>query len=282
MIQRQLILLALGVLSVAAMALFWAGDVRQYRETGERRSLTQPLRMRIDAPGAFEDFILGLGVYHYRAKRRGSAAFRDVFYDTAAWDLYRRGFSYRFRTRIGAGTPAYTIRFEQEPRFLRDDDTKLDIVSRLPVDVGRAIGDGQWARAVSGGVDNSASTRLQLVLQEIGVRPEDLRPRLLGELTRERFDITDKGRSWFELDYERWIFYPFGREPELPGLQFDDLVLDTRLNKTDPELLRRVNTMYQFVNFASGVRFSRRAPHERAIEEISGKYFTANPDQKEK
>ena len=47
---------------------------------------------------------------------------------------------------------------------------------------------------------------------------------LAADLRRERFDITDKGQSWFELDYERWVFSPIEQVTDSPNVQYEDFV----------------------------------------------------------
>jgi hypothetical protein len=49
-------------------------------------------------------------------------------------------------------------------------------------------------------------------------------------------------------------------------MQFEDIVIDTRLRQSDPELIRRVVTMNELSKMIYGVRAANRAPHERAIE----------------
>jgi hypothetical protein len=234
------------------------------------RLLTQPLRLEVDLPGAQEEFFIGLRVYHYRAQPLGEAWFADLFYDTNEWDLFRHGFSYRFRTRTrGSGASNYSLRIEQEPRFVPQGEKKLDLTTDLADELGDAIVGGDWRLALRAGAELEALQKLQEVLRSLGIDPERLEPRLHGELRRGRFDITDKGQSWFELDWELWSF----RLPEMEedsGVSFEDLVVDTRLKSEDPELLRRVRTMTEFTKMLPGVRPAGHAPHERAIERLAG------------
>ncbi len=162
------------------------------------------------------------------------------------------------------GGVSYSVRLEQEPRSVPVGSKKTDLQESLPASVGAAIAQGAWEVAVSddNGVDTTA--RLLAVLHELGIAPEEIQPRLAAELRRERFDITDKGRSWFELDHEIWTFHPF--EDADRRMQFEDIVIDTRLKKSDPELIRRVVTMNELSKMIYGVRAANRAPYERAIE----------------
>ncbi len=112
----------------------------------------------------------------------------------------------------------------------------------------------------------AATARLGTVIRDLDIAPGDLRPMLAADLRRERFDITDKGRSWFKLDREIWSF----RSVADPGcrVEFEDIVIDTRLKKHDPELIRRVMTMRRLARLARGVPAAGGVPHERAVERL--------------
>jgi len=261
-----------SIIKVLIVAIFlvaiviWDGYLQQELSSGVRRNLNQPIRLQLDNPSAYRNFFLGLRVHHYRAQSQGRAEYSDVYYDTMAMDLFRHGYSFRFRTRIQPDTqPTYSVRLEQEPRFVQADSDKIDIVSRLPTALGDAIANGEWDRAIVDVNEIAASDHLRRILTDLDIEPQSLQPRVIGELDRERFHITDKGQNWFELDHERWTFRPIGEWSSLTIIQFEDLVLDTRLGRENPELVRRVSTMYQFANMIDGVQFSERVPFERAI-----------------
>ena len=257
------------VMTFLVAIVAWDGYLRQEFDSGVRRSLSQPIRLEVENSDAYREFLLGLRVHHYRAQSQGRAKYVDVYYDTVASDLFNHGYSYRFRTQVQADNQRiYSIRLEQEPRFVHADSKKIDIVSRLPMTLGDAIMNGEWDPAVTGGRGLTAPDRLQRLLTKLKIEPQSLQPRLVGELDRERFEITDKGQNWFELDHERWTFRPIGEWSSLTSVQYEDLVFDTKLRSEHPELVRRIRTMYQFANMIDGVKFSERVPHERATEAL--------------
>jgi hypothetical protein len=191
-----------------------------------------------------------------------------VFFDTPGWALHRQGYSYRFRTRLrGGGGPKYSVRLERERRFGAAGEPKLDLSADLSEEVGAAIEAGAPERAV---LEPGASPaeRLREVLRELALEPAALGPRLVAELERERIDVSDKGQDWFELDHEQWSFRLLDRGIDAPAVSFEDVVIDTRLGRQDPELLRRVRTMRELVEMVPGLRPQGRAPHERAIESL--------------
>jgi hypothetical protein len=258
-----------GALAAVAAAVF--AESRGWLSAGEGdpgRPLRQALRLGVASPDSYGQLLLGLRVHHYRPQPRGESRFRDVFYDTREWDLCRRGYSYRFRTRLsGPGGSKYSLRLEREPRFVPPGSTKLDLAADLPDEVGAAIEAGAWERAVlEAGVE--PAERLRAVLRELGLGPAEAAARLVAELRRERFDVSDKGQEWFELDHEAWAFRPFDPAGDAPAVAFEDVVIDTRLDGQDRELLRRVRTMRQLVRMIHGIRPLERAPHERAIEAL--------------
>jgi len=247
-----------GVILVESRGWLSSGDA----DPDELRPLTRPLRLRVgDAPDAVAQLLQGLRVNHYRAGLLGEASFRDVFYDTLDGRLADRGYSYRFRERLaGTDGPAWTVRFERERRFLAESDKNVDVRGEIPDETGRAIADGAWAVAVSGCPGLEARERLRELLAELGIDPSLVVPRLVGELRRTRYELTDKGRAWFELDHERWTFRLFdGERTE----SFEDVVLDTELKRSDPELLRRVRTMRMLVQDMMPFFPTDLAAHER-------------------
>ncbi len=204
-------------------------------------ALSKPLRLEIFQSGEFEEVLLALRIFHYRAQSRGVAVYSDVFYDTPDWKLYRNGYSYRYRQRRGGdGDMDFSLRLEREPRFVVEGTKKIDLRDKLPADVGDRIAQGAWEMPVGGIDDSKVTRRLSVVLEELDIEPRNLRPRLMAELRRERFDITDKGRNWFELDHEIWSFRPI--EEQRREVQIEDVVIDTRLKKRDPEFIRGSRT----------------------------------------
>jgi hypothetical protein len=232
----------------------------------ERGGLTRPIRLEWVRPGAAQELLLGLRVHHYRVQPLGEADYVDYFYDTPDWALYRHGYSYRLRVRTGEGaeTP-YAVRLEQEPRFVPAGETKLDLRSDLPEPLGEAIAGGAWEGAVLRGGGLEAPQRLRDLLSDLGLDAGSLEPRLRAELHRERFDVTDKGQSWFELDSEQWTFGLTGPAFVGVAVELQNFVLDTRLPRSHPELLRRVQTMVMLSEMFHATRPTELAPHEQAI-----------------
>lgn len=256
--------------AVAVFATVMLAQSRGWLSVDEApgRALTQPLRLAATAPGSYEQLLLALRIHHYRPKPRGQARFRDVFYDTPGWTLYRHGYSYRFRTRLeGSGGSRYSLRLEREPRFTPTGSTKLELTADLPDDLGAAIEAGAWEHGVPQPAVEPAE-RLRAVLRELDLEPAELGARLVAELERERVDVSDKGQDWFELDHEAWNFRPMNSADDAPAVSFEDVVIDTRLAGQDPELVRRVGSMRQLVGMLHGIRLLERAPHERAIEAL--------------
>lgn len=262
--------LVLGAIA-AALAAVLLGDSpsRLSVDEGAGRPLTGPLRLEVTSPDAYAQLLLGLRVHHYRPQPKSEARFRDVFFDTPGWDLHERGYSYRFRTRLDdSGGPRYSVRIEQERRFVPAGATKLELAADLPDELGAAIEAGAWERAMfEPGV--APAERLRGVVAALELRPAELGARLVAELRRERVDVSDKGRDWFQLDREAWSFRLFDRVDGPPVVAFEDVVVDTRLGGGDPELVRRVRTMEQFVRGIPGLGPVELAPHERAIEAVA-------------
>ncbi len=241
------------------------------RPEGPRLDLTGARRAELLTRDAYEQFLLGLRAHHYRTVPRSQATYRDVFFDTDADDLLRAGYSFRFRTRMeGPGGPTYGLHVERESRFVSADTPRLEVTSDLPDSVGEAIAAGDWRRALTTQPAPAACARLFGVLAELGLDRTRLKPRWSGELRRERLDVKDKGRTWFQLDHERWVFRAWDDSRSGRAAHVEDVALDVRLSARDPELVRRVRTLDGYLRMLPGVRPVRQAPHERAIATLSG------------
>ena len=239
----------------------------QVRDSELRTALIKPLRLEVIQSGDLEEILLSLRTFHYRAQPRGVAVYSDVFYDTPDWALYRNGYSYRFRERRSDdGNVVFLLRLEREPRFVVEGTKKIDLRDKVPAGMGDRIAQGAWEMPVGEIDELKVTRRLSGVLEELDIDPQDLRPMLMAKLRRERFNITDKGRNWFELDHEIWSFRQIMEQRR--DVQFEDVVIDTRLNKRDPELIRRVITIKRLAHMIHGVRATDRVPHERAIEQF--------------
>jgi hypothetical protein len=215
------------------------------------------------------ELMLGLRAFHYRTKPVSQADYLDVLYDTKDWDLAKRGYSYRLRTRLAGPRKAkYSIRLEQEPRYVPKHLKKLDVRSELVDALGDEITRGAWEKALLPATTLDAPRSLLMILNKLRINPSRVKPRLVGELHRNRYDIKDKGRNWFELDHEIWTFRLFERTDPTPQVRLEDVVVDTRLGKRDPELIRRVQTMDEYIRMIPGVRPLYSAPAERAIKQL--------------
>ncbi len=261
-------ILAVVAICVVIVALTDAGQtllVAKRSSPDPQSDLTKPLRLEAIQSNGLEELAFGLRAFHYQTKPQGVEVYSDVFYDTDDWRLYRSGYSYRYReAKNQSGEASYGVRLEQESRFVPIGSEKTDLRESLPASVGTAIAQGSWEIAVSDENGVETTRRFLAVLQELGIAPQEIRPRLAAELRRERFDITDKGQNWFELDHEIWTFSPF--EDTDRRVRIQDFVIDTRLKRSDPEIFRRVVTMKKLSQMIDGVRAVNRAPHERAIE----------------
>lgn len=239
-------------------------DPATQEDVGE---LLRPLRMEVVSPGAFEQFLLALRVHHYRPQPLGEAVYEDVFYDTAEHALLGQGYSYRFRRKLqGAGVDRYGVRLTGGLGGSAGPSERMDLYTELPSPLGEAVMAGDWSLPVLGGRGLDAPDRLGQLLITLGVPARELLPAIRSELRRERFDVTDKGQSWFELDDETWVFRPFSGPDDGASYRVEDIVVDTRLRADDPELLRRVRTMRQLARMVYGVRPVDRTPVERAAK----------------
>jgi hypothetical protein len=264
-INRLLVVIAFVVLGIILLAETWC----RVGVTMKSLPLTKPLRTEVVSEIGGRGFMLALGIHHYRAQLQSEAEHFDVFYDTKDRELQRQGYSFRFRKETTADTiPNYLIRLEQEPRHLALGAEKLDIISKLPARLGEEIVNGKWDDAFLATVNLAAPSRFVALLVELRIDVDEIHPQLVGQLRRKRFDITDKGRNWFELDQEMWSFSLFDGANG-PRVTFKDFVVDTRLSGTDAELQRRVSTMRELTKMIYGIRPVEYAPHERAFMRIN-------------
>ncbi len=264
-----------GAVLVAGIALLWglrtSGGLDMGRGPADLETLTRPLRLQASRAADFREFVLALRIHKYRAKLVKRTSFAAVYYDTPDFALGRRGYSYRFQRQLEGGHPVnYSLRFERE-RWAADAHgsglpDEIDVRTKLVPGLGKAILGGAWPKAIDPTNGLKAPRRLAAILKDLGIDRGALAPRLEASLERDRYDVTDKGRTWFELDRERWRFRRFGEAGS--EIALEDLVLDTRLKKSDPELLRRVRSMARLAQMVPPIVRVERAPHERAIERL--------------
>lgn len=166
-----------------------------------------PTLLELSGPEEFERLLLGLRSYQYRARRRAGSSVREYYYDTEDWALARAGRAYAFDVRLGDdGVPTYSLRLAGVP-----GEQSSEITALLPAQVGDAIAAGAWERALPGRLPAASGEPLAAGLATLGIAEERLAVRGVADATLEHFDVRDKGRTWFELDYEQWVFS--GRGP---------------------------------------------------------------------
>jgi hypothetical protein len=259
---------AVILVAVAVMAALSAMEARDRSSRGEveARALTRPIRIGLQT-ASFDEFLTAMRVYHYAAQPQGSVRFEDVYFDSEDWALHEAGYTYRLRTRdrSGSGAREYTLRLERSREATPAGSKRVRVESELEVPLGGEMDENAWRAALRPGTD--ASDRLLTVLPGLGLEPRQLAPRVRAELVRDRFDVTDKGTTWFELDHERWRL----RRADVDSgwVSFSDVVLDTRLKRSHPEIKRRVSTMELFASLVDGAERTEKDPHERAIEALS-------------
>lgn len=264
------ILLALvALLGTAVWMAYWSRGARGSSPTPPP-GLTKPIRLEVTQSGAPNELILALQVHHYRAQPLGEAEYVDYYFDDQDWSLARSGYSYRFRVRPAAEDAGrFALRLEREDRHSQDPGNKLDLRDDLPLALGDQIEQGAWSIAVAGREQIEARDRLAGILEELEIDSEEIAPRLRAELYRSRFDITDKGQSWFELDVEQWEFKLLDPAGPASSSRFLNFVIDTRLSRNDPELRRRVRTMQMMSEMLHASRPTELAPHEQALQELT-------------
>jgi len=255
----------LGAAAVLVIAVAWAERSGSFDRSDEDQLgiLTRPLRLEATHPLAFDELVRGLAVHKYRAKESGSAVYEDVFLDTADGRLLAEGYTYRLRRVEPRGpTHGWVLRLRREWRARSSSGRKsaLDVRAEIDAATGSAIAAGAWDRAV-GDAGGEAAMKLMEVLAELGLSPALLAPRWRARLERTRYDVDDRGRTWFELDHERWTIQP---HPAGETMEIEDFVLDTSLSRDDPELLRRVRTMIQVAETLGRVRIVDHEPLARA------------------
>lgn len=231
----------MGLLVLVGLAGLALGG---FRAVGTKRAtlytLTdQALELEIEGEAAFRNLLLGLRSYHYRAQRQAVTTLREFYYDTDDWSLVRRGYSCRLVERLtDDGTAIYAIEVTRDAPGKR----AFEVVSQLSVPVGQLMTAGSWDPILSAQRELPAVRRLREVLQEFEIEEENLGVRGVGEVTINHFDITDKGRRWFELDYEQWIFSAFGAEDRV-AFRWYGIALRPIGDPPDEEFLARVKQM---------------------------------------
>lgn len=262
------------------LALVVIGTGLSFTETGRqlllpesyspdaRQALRKPLRLTSLNDRAFLELLIALRTFHYRAQFSGLAEYRDVFMDTPDWSLLNQGYALRIRERSkGDGTSEFALRFELLPQHLTGSENRYDKNEDLTEATARELETQKIHALQALAPDSKILSRLQEALLAAGAEPRSLAPRLVAQLSRERYLITDKGRDWFEMDREIWRF-------QLPGstgnlYENEDVVFDTKLPRNDSELIRRVKSLRELAGMVQGVHKQEDLPFQRAIALIA-------------
>lgn len=207
--------------------------------------------LEISGPGDFEHFLLGLRSYQYRARRRAGTSIREYYYDTADWTLARRSHAYVLARRTGDdGVASYSVRLSGV-----EEEGAFEISSEVPGPLGEAITEGEWQRGLPGRLELASAPRLGEVLAGLDVSEEALDVRGVGDAAIEHYDVRDKGRTWFELDYEEWLFSAFGADADEEAGRFrwygielrpGDEPLDQEFRERVHQMERVLPTFYRF------------------------------------
>ena len=267
------------LLPVLALAVIATGLI--YSETGRqlllpesyspdaRQALRKPLRLSTLNDKAFLELLIALRTFHYRAQLSDVAEYRDVFLDTPDWELQRQGYALRLREKSKTDdTSAFAVRFELLPQYLSSNENRYNKNEDLTEAAARELEAQEIHPLQALAPDSKIATRLREVLGAAKIEPASLIPRLVAQLSRERYLITDKGRDWFEMDRETWRF-------QLPSAtdslyENEDVVFDTKLPRDDSELIRRVKSLRELAEMVQGVHNQEELPFQRAIKRISG------------
>jgi len=199
----------------------------------------QTLTFEIADRTEFENLLLGLRSYHYRARRRAVTTLREFYYDTRDWKLAQQSYSCRLVERIGDdGKADHSIeltRFSPGPEG-------FDAVDELGDSDRQLAAEALWERALSAPRAPPAIARLRSVLRDLGIEEGSLGIRGIGDATIEHYDVTDKGRKWFDLDYERWSFSAPGGESAV-AFQWHGIALSPNADPPDDEFRARVEQL---------------------------------------
>jgi hypothetical protein len=227
--------------------------------------LEGPLRLTAQNPETIHNLLLGLRVYHYRARPRGQQTVDDFFYDTADWRLHDQRAS--LRLRIGtkpSGKKKYTARLVAMDTRGDESSEPIELLSASPIEFNEDLISTKWDLQLTKmmGFDPE---QFEEALRKLGIAVDDLALQLQGRLVRDRFHVTDKGRTWFELDHEHWIFRRPSAKTGSDEFEIHDLVIELREHQGTGELVRRAGTMEEFALSMYPLETSDRLPSERAI-----------------
>jgi hypothetical protein len=264
-IREKALIAAVMVGVVLLIVLGVTSHVTHDREEPPLALLEGPLRLTAQNPETIHNLLLGLRVYHYRARPREQQTIDEFFYDTADWRLHDQKASLRLRIDTKpSGKKKYTARLVAMDTRGDESSEPIELLSASPAALSEDLISNQWNLQLTKmmGFDPE---QFENVLRELGIAMDDLALQLQGRLVRDRFHVTDKGRTWFELDHEHWIFRRPSAKSGSDEFEIHDLVIELREHQGTGELVRRAETMEGFALSMYPLETSDRLPSERAI-----------------
>ncbi len=263
---RQKILIVASVAGVALVLLLSADALQKYGWKEQPSALLEgPLRLTAKNPETVQSLLLGLRVYHYRARPRGQETAREFYYDTSDWQLHDQGVSLSLRIDTKpSGKQKYTAQLvAMGPRGDESAEPSA-LLSGIPTAINEKLISSKWdlQLAEKFGFDPE---RFQEVFRGLGVATHELALQLQGSLVRDRFHVTDKGRTWFEFDHEHWTLRRSSAESGSTEFEIHDLVIELREHRGAADLARRAKTMEEFALSMYPLEVSHLSPRERAI-----------------
>jgi hypothetical protein len=260
---------ALSAAALAGVALVIVlGVTLRLKRDSEEPSLALlegPLRLTAQDPEVIPDLLLGLRVYHYRARPRGQQTLDDFFFDTPDWRLHDQRASLRLRIDTKpSGKQKYTVQLVALDTREDGSPEPIELLSASPIELNEDLISSKWDLQLVKNMGFDPEP-FEEALRNLGIAVDDLALQLQGRLVRDRFHVTDKGRTWFELDYEHWIFRRPSAKTGSSEFAIHDLVIELRMHQGAADLTRRAKTMEEFVLSMYPIETTHLSPHDRAI-----------------
>ena len=230
-------------------------------------------QIKFDVPdeSVFENIRVLKNVLSYKIKPRGEYFYQDYYYDTPDYDLFKLGYSYRFRIRdYGNGTIEYGIQFKKEYDTKNNKDFKrMEIDDVMPEEIGVRILRGKWSEAISGPDDYKTMTELKTFLDKNKIKKELLSPVLYVQQKRSRFRLKADGVVYFEISLDDCIFNPINDSVK-KYIHFYQLEMENKFRQgTSIEDQKRIKDLIDFFIENYPIKIEKESKYKIVITEFT-------------
>ena len=243
-----------------------------HHNTVEAVILEEQIKFDVLSQTVLQKIINEQYILQYKTKTIGKYFYQDYYYDTQGLNLFKLGYSYRFRIRDkGEYELEYGLQFKKE--YDKSDSAnfrRTEIDDIIPRIMALKILSGKWDEAFSSSYSLKTIKEFRAFLEKNKINPNKLSPCLYGQQKRTRLTLKENSILYFEISLDEGSFRLInsGREKEVNFLQleFENKFRKDRALMDNKE--QRIRDLINFFTKNYDLKISRDSKYRMAEEEI--------------